>query len=130
MNLWGIIVSTITSEKELGQALKSKRDTIEIEGDLSKKVIKIKATGAVAWVVAIGAIGIAVAATFAAPATAGTSGVLSVVGAGAAVSVLGLSTTTAAISIAVAAGGVGALNTLRSYKIEKKTPNKIILRRK
>ena len=41
-------MSTITSEKEPGQALKSKRDIIEIEGDLSKKVIKIKETGAVA----------------------------------------------------------------------------------
>ena len=34
----------IKTEKELGEALKNDQDRIEIEGDLSRKVIKIKAT--------------------------------------------------------------------------------------
>ena len=34
------------------------QDTIEIEGDLVRRVIKIKATGKVAWGVCIGALGI------------------------------------------------------------------------
>ena len=33
----------MTTEKELGKALKEGQDTIEIEMDLCKKVIKIKA---------------------------------------------------------------------------------------
>ncbi|MBB6446713.1 hypothetical protein [Bacillus benzoevorans] len=66
----------------------------------------------------------------AAPATAGVSGVASIVGGGAAVSILGVSTTTTAVSIAVAAGGVGALNKLRSYNIEKKSPGKVILKKR
>lgn len=35
----------MTTEKELGKALKEGQDTIEIEFDLCKKVIKIKAIG-------------------------------------------------------------------------------------
>ncbi|WP_455917131.1 hypothetical protein, partial [Leclercia tamurae] len=100
---------TVRTEKELGEALKNGQDTIEIEGDLQKKVLKIKATGSVAWIIAIGAIGIAVAITL------GTSGagapVSGLVGAGA-VTVLGLPAALSAVSIAVAAGGVGALNSL------------------
>ena len=34
----------IRAEKELGEALKNDQDRIEIEGDLAKKVIRIKAT--------------------------------------------------------------------------------------
>ena len=118
----------ITTEKELGQALKDEQDTIEIEGDLAKKIIKIKATGAVAWAVAIGAIAVAVVAVLTSPATGGAHGVIGVgLTAPVAVGILGFSTTTAAISIAVAAGGVGALKTLRSYKMKKLGSNHIIL---
>ena len=48
------------TEKELGEALKREEDTITIEGDLVKKVIKIHGTGKPAWGLAIGAIGVAV----------------------------------------------------------------------
>lgn len=82
----------VRDNKGLGKAVKNNEDTIEIEGDLSKKVIKIKATGKVAWAVSIGAIGIAVAAALATPATGGTSAVVGVVAAPAAVTVLGGST--------------------------------------
>ena len=34
----------VSNEKELGIALEQNQDSIEIEGDLSKKVIKIKVT--------------------------------------------------------------------------------------
>lgn len=40
---------SITTEKELGEALKNRQDTLEIEGDLKTKVLRIKATGRVAW---------------------------------------------------------------------------------
>ncbi|WP_332405986.1 hypothetical protein, partial [Vibrio metschnikovii] len=42
---------TISNEADLGEALKREQDTIEIEGDLKNKVLKIKATGKVAWAV-------------------------------------------------------------------------------
>lgn len=38
----------VSDEKELGSALKSGEDTIEVEGDLKDKVLRIKATGRVA----------------------------------------------------------------------------------
>ena len=46
----------ITTAKELGQAIKENVDIIEIEGDLVSKVIRIKATGKIAWSVAAGAL--------------------------------------------------------------------------
>ena len=38
----------IINEKDLSEALKNDKDTIEIGGDLADKVIRIKATGLVA----------------------------------------------------------------------------------
>ena len=116
----------IQTEKELGEALKNNQDTIEIEGDLQKKVLKIKATGKVAWAIALGAIGIAVIVALG---TGGTATPASgVVGLGA-VAVLGLSTAMSAIGIAIAAGGVGALNSLRRYKITSQSAGKLVLSR-
>ena len=117
----------ITNEEELGETLKEEPDTIEIEGDLKNKVLRIKATGKVSWAIAIAAIGIAVTILIS---TGGTGAPVSgLVGAGA-VSVLGLPAAVSAVSIAVAAGGVGALNTLRKYEIIENSGNKLILSRK
>lgn len=118
---------TISNEDDLGEALKKEQDTIEIEGDLIKKVLKIKATGSVAWAIAIGAIGVAVAVVIS---TGGTGAPVSgFVGVGA-VTVLGWSTAVSAVSIAVAAGGVSALNKLRRYKVVEESGNKLILKRR
>ncbi|MFM5536975.1 hypothetical protein ACET8U_06965 [Aeromonas veronii] len=117
----------IHTEKDLGEALKQERDTIEIEGDLKKKVLRIKATGNVAWAVAIGAISVAVIVALGSGGTAAP--VSGLVGVGA-VSVLGLSSATSAITIAIAAGGVGALNSLRNYKIVSNSGDKLVLSRK
>ena len=131
----------VKTPKELGQAIKNEQSTIVIEGDLTQKVIRIKATGKVAWGVAIGAVGIAVYCTLATPAAtvasapvAGAGGAITFTGAAAATAtaatVLGISAPIA-IAIAVAAGGVGALTSLRDkYKIEKINKNKAILHRK
>ena len=98
---------SVNDSKGLGKALKDNEGEIIIEGDLKNKVLRIKATGKVAWAVAIGAIGVAVVSAIAAPATGGTSGIASFLVAPAAVSVLGGATTTAAIGIAVTAGEIG-----------------------
>lgn len=117
----------IQTEKELGEALKNGKDTIEIEGDLKNKVLRIKATGKVAWAIALAAICIAVAVTLG---TGGAGAPASgVIGAGA-VSVLGFSAATSAVAIAVAAGGVGALNSLRRYKITSQSGSKLVLSRR
>lgn len=120
----------IFTEADLGKALKGEQNTIEIEGDLKNKVLRIKATGAVAWGIAIGAIGIVVYGVMATPATGGGSAVFAGFTATGAVSILGASATYSAIAIAVAAGGVGSLNKLRKYKIVEKTANKLVLKRR
>ena len=132
----------ITTAKELGQSIKEEKDTIEIEGDLVRRVIKIKATGKVAWGVCIGALGVAITLVLTQPATTaidistlGTSALVkSFVATSSgvvAVSTLGsVSAVSTAIGIGVAGGGVAALNKLRDYRLEKKGNNKIILYRK
>lgn len=129
----------VKTSKELGQAIKNGVDTIVIEGDLAKTTFKIKATGKVAWAVAIGAVGIA--AYSAIHITTSTATNLNMgkniaftggaVGTTTAITILGTATTWSAISIAVAAGGVGALTSLRNkYKIASKDSDKLILVKK
>ena len=123
---------TVNNEKDLGEAVKNEQDTIEIEGDLGKKVLRIKATGKVAWIVAFGALGIAVAGALypiPEPTTQVASKAFAATSAIGAVSILGVGTTATAISIAVAAGGVGVLNKLRRYKIVSTSNNSVILKR-
>ncbi|EDM65436.1 hypothetical protein PE36_09026 [Moritella sp. PE36] len=120
----------VYTEEELGEAIKNEEDTIEIEGSLKDKTIKIRATGNVAWAIAIGGIGIAVYAAIVAIPTGGTSGVVGIVAAPVAVGILGGAVTYTAIGVAIAAGGVGALTKLRSYKEVSRDSNTLILKRK
>ncbi|GLH57292.1 hypothetical protein [Helicobacter ailurogastricus] len=46
----------VSNEKELAEAIENGENSIEIVGDFSKKIVKIKATGDVAWGIAIAAI--------------------------------------------------------------------------
>ena len=121
---------TVTTNEDLAKAVDEKEDTIEVKGDLANKVITIKATGTVAWLVAIGLIGAAVVAILAAPTTAGTSAIPG--GAafvGIATALGGTDVALAAIGIAVASGGVGVLNQLREYSIIEKESNRVVLKR-
>ena len=121
----------INTNEELGKAVKSDADTIEMsrESQAGKTTYKIKATGKVAWGVCIGPIGIAVLLILTSPATAGTSGIAGFSILAPAAGILGLPTAIGAVAIAVAGGGVGVLNKLRGYKMEEKN-GKIILRKK
>ncbi len=105
-----------------------RRKRIEIEGDLKKKVVRIKATGKVAWVVAFGAITVAVISAL----TVNPAGeAIAITTGGAAVTVLGGVTATAAIVIAVSADSAKVLTSLRdNYTIVSKTSNSITLKRK
>lgn len=126
-------MSAVTTEKELARAVKEGQDTIVIEGDLAKKTIRIKATGNVAWAVAIGAIGVAVCSIMVTAGSGGAStpvtGTTAALAGGGAVAILGGPATISAISVAVAAGGVGALKTLRRYKITENNGNRVVLQK-
>lgn len=132
-------IITKTAE-ELGQAIKNNADTIEIQGDLANKVFKIKATGKVVWAVALGALGVAVACIILqakgsdtdTSTQAGSAITFTGAAGGTAVAagILGKAAIVAA-SIAAAAGGVGALTSLRDkYKIIERAENKLILQHK
>ncbi|MFZ4170540.1 hypothetical protein ACEV60_18035 [Enterobacter ludwigii] len=127
-------MSAVTTEKELARAVSEGQGTIIIEGDLAKKTIQIKATGNVAWAVAIGAIGVAVCSLMLTAGSGGAStpvtGTTAALAGGGAVAILGGPATVSAISIAVAAGGVGVLKTIRHYKIAENTGNRIVLKKR
>lgn len=133
--------------KEIGEAIKREEDSIEICGDLATKTLRIKATGKVAWgVLCVGSLGTAITACIAAPVIipAITTTTTPVGGGAAALSCFGVaatattvasatlgSATVAAITIGVAAGGIGALNSLRDkYKIVEKGDKYLRLKRK
>lgn len=121
----------VRNEKEFAKAVKNNEDTIEIEGDLANKTIKIKATGKVVWGVVIAAVAIIVVAILAAPATGGTSGVAALVGGSGATALIGAPTMFTLVGIAVAAGGIGVLTAIRDkYRIIEKSSNRVVLKRK
>lgn len=127
-----------TTEKELSKAIKDKQDEIIIEGDLKNHVIRIKATGPVAWGVCAASLAIAITALMTAPAASVVAtpvgGVVHFLGgvtmSAAAAAPLG-SALVPAVLIGIAGGGIGALNMLRDrYKIVEKNKNYLKLKRK
>ncbi len=120
----------ITTAKELGNALKNRQKTLVIEGkDLVKKVLRIKNTGTIAWGIAIGGLMASVAAAIAAPAAGGPPILIHVITVPTTATVLG-GATGAALAIAVAAGGVASLNSLRKYKIVEQQTDRLVLERR
>lgn len=118
----------ITTEKDLAEELKKNKNFIEIEGDLAKKIIRIKAAGNVAWAIAIGAVAIAVISIPSAPATGGASLAVNLFAAPAAITAIGgISIFSSLVALAAAGGGVHVLKKLRGYKIEKIHDKKIKL---
>lgn len=117
-------------------------DEIIIEGDLANHVIRIKATGKVAWEVGFGAVCVAVVVVLAAvPAgvaagpfalvSEGTIATTAAISATTAVTVWGLNTTVVAVGIGVGARSAIALKHLRNnYKIKSVTDNKLVLIKK
>lgn len=125
---------SVTTEAELADAVSRNEDTIIIEGNLAKKTVRIKATGTVAWVVAIGSISIVF---YGVVATLGTGGaatpatsVALATGSAGAISVLGVAATTAAISMAVSVKSLRVLKRLRNnYKLTVNSGDKVTLKR-
>lgn len=116
--------------KEFADAVKNNEEKIVIEGNLKDGVLRIKATGAVAWGVCIASLAVAITAIALAPAGGGAPAGAAFVMATPAAATLGAAVVPA-VAIGVCAGGVGVLNTLRDkYKIVEKTDKYITLKRK
>lgn len=124
----------MTDERDLGRKIKEGQDYIEVEGDLANKVIRIKATGKVAWGVCAAGLTVAIGALIVTLTSAGTSAPVTVptsfVGLGTSAAVLGAGTASSAAMIGAAGGGIATLNKLRKYRIEKISEDKIILHKK
>lgn len=140
-------MKTVKTSKELGEAIKSNEDYIYVEGDLKNKVIRIKATGKIAWALAVGSLATAITLYLTLPATltvsttaggpVGTAvgGAISftggVVTSTVVATALGVKAAAVAIGIGVAFGGVGGVITLRDkYIIVNKDEDGIILKKK
>jgi len=116
--------SIIKTEKELGRALRDKRERLVIEGPLTSKVISIRLINSTTWMVIIPVIGGAVAF---AVSTFGAGLIVSMlVGCGVA-AIIGVPTARAIAEIAVAAGGAAALHDLRKYSEVKRVGDRIEL---
>lgn len=127
------IKSAVSDETGLKEAIASNQGSIEIEGNLAQKVVRIKATGAVAWVVAVGAmvaIITLVARTYFVPSA--TSNVLLAIpvdsqaqadsGMLIAIGILAL--------VAISALLIAVFNKLRKYRVEKLSDSRVRLERK
>lgn len=133
------IMKTVTTATDLGKAIRNGESEIAIEGDLAQKVIRIKATGNVAWAIAIGAVTIGVAAVLASPSIVtgptgivveGTLVTLATTTCAAAVAIWGVKTTVAAISIGVGGQNVKVLRRLKeNYEIVQNGSSKVIIRK-
>lgn len=110
----------VSTEEELAAAIADGVDFIEVEGDLANKTFRIRASGTVAWAIAIGCIAAAVVVAVAATKMNGTkasmvSGIAAAGLSAAPAVALGPAAVAAAIGIAVSAGSVSVLNRLREY---------------
>ncbi len=126
---------------EVGKAIERGAETIEVEGDLANKIIRIKATGKTAWIIAGGCIAVSIVAILCMPASTATgpaamgflvteATVLATGGAGA-VSVLGVAATVALVAIGVGAKSKNAVNKLRNdYTLTMINSRKIVLKKK
>lgn len=119
--------------KELGKAIKNNEDEIYLEITIGEIVLKIRAVGKVAWAVCAVALTVSIAsivATVAVPPAAPVAAIPEGAAAFAAVPILGAATIPA-ISIGVAAGGIGGLVALREkYEVVEKDDKHIKLKRK
>ena len=140
---------TVTTEKELGNALENHEEEIKVEGDLAGKTFVIHATGKVAWVVAAGCLVVAIAAGIAmlvpdpaepVEATATALGLGGAVTSFLAPTAIAATTAPAlmagisapgvaltALSIGISGGGIGSLNRLRDYRLKRVDGSKTII---
>lgn len=125
-------------EKEFADAVKNHEDEIIVEGDLKNGVLRIHATGKVAWGVCASALAAAIVFYLATPATTiettPVGGAVALTGgfvmSAASAAVLG-SAIVPAIVVGVCAGGIGVWNTVRNeYEIIEKNDSYLKLKRK
>ncbi len=114
-------MTRVRTEQELAKALKQQQSMIEIEGDLGKKVVRIKAVGGVAWVTVIGFAVVSAVAIWVLgpPALIGATPAVAALGVGATITLAGL----------VRYDGPSGVEVLRSQYTVEESSGVVILRR-
>lgn len=126
-------VVVVLNEADLGKAIKQKKATIEIEGELKDRVCSMKALEKESWNACMIQISMAVSVLQIMTQVDGIDTPVSVLTGTPIlekiISFLGNTNAFSAIMIARAGGGVGILNQLRKYQIAALTEEKLILNR-
>lgn len=128
----------IKTVEDLANAIKQNESEIIVDGDIAKKIETIKATGTSSWLTALGFISFSAfslllseqaAATGKKNTRSPTHALMESPGAKIAIDILGAATTATAISLAIAAHGIGVLFDLRlKYDIVESSSDKLTLR--
>ncbi len=133
-------MKTVSTNKELADALKSDEQYIKVTGELTIKVKKIKRVRNAAWVVAAGALATSIALAIATPAATvvtapagGFGGAIPFTGsalAGGTAAIIIGGAAKAALVLGIAAGGIGTVNKMRNnYTIQQTGEGYIILKK-
>jgi hypothetical protein len=125
----------VTDAKDLGKRMKNDDDYLELEGDLARKVLKIKAKGKVAIGAAVAIVAGILAAVVITAGSGGTSIPLTApIGAAeyaALIPIVGsLDLATVIVAIAIGGGNAAILHKLFDYDITKIDDDHIILKKK
>lgn len=136
-------MKTVKSSKELGLAIKNGENEIKVEGDLQKRILRIRAIRPALWGIVAASVAAGVTLLLATPAVtaatapvAGIGGAISfkgsVIASSAAATILGVNSTIVAIGVTIGAGGgTAALVKLREqYVVREKNSQYIILKKK
>lgn len=119
----------VRNEEELAGAIQKKQSVIEVEGDIGRRIIRIKAVGAIAWALLLGALLVILASMVSTGGTVG--GLVAAPLAVPIVTIVGPSAAATIIALAMAAGGIGILSSLRSdYRVVSDDGRKVTLKRK
>lgn len=126
----------MTDMNDIIKAVKAGEPLIIIEGEkLSGEIYRIIITKDIAWAVCVGGIAIAVVSLYATLSSGGTASPVTVPAAffastPAVATLGGIEVAKTAVGLAALGGGVGVLNQLRGYRVERISDDKLILHKK
>lgn len=119
----------VKDEEELGKALKNNEETIEMKGNLARRICRIWNMDKLLWCLCLACLTVAVAALIASPAIGGIPAVAGFVSGTPAAAILGVPVAESAVLIAISGGSVRVLKQLRGYRMKRFDESHIVLYR-
>ena len=122
---------TVENEKELGEAIDNREETIEVKGRLVPRIKKIWFMDRMLWGLCLVCLAVAITALVAMPSTGGTSAALSLVAGTPAACFMGAPAAATAVLTAAAGSGIATLKELRyGYRLKCISSERVVLYRK